>query len=158
MTLYHGSNVRIKKIDLSKSKPFKDFGKGFYLSDVESQAIEMAKFKAMLLGGEPVVTKFEFDEEGLVNAGLSVKKFLDYSSEWLDFVIANRNGEQSVNYDFIYGPIADDNVGLQLQRYNDGNIDKPTLLKRLKYHKGITYQYFFGNEEALKFLKNMDYE
>lgn len=27
MILYHGSNVRIDRIDLSKSRPFKDFGK-----------------------------------------------------------------------------------------------------------------------------------
>jgi hypothetical protein len=29
--LYHGSNVKIEKIDLSKSKNGKDFGKGFLL-------------------------------------------------------------------------------------------------------------------------------
>ena len=33
MKLYHGSNVEIKDIDLNKSKPNKDFGQGFYLSD-----------------------------------------------------------------------------------------------------------------------------
>ena len=31
--LYHGSNVRVEKPDLKKSKPYKDFGQGFYLSD-----------------------------------------------------------------------------------------------------------------------------
>ena len=30
--LYHGSNVEIEQIDLSKSRPFKDFGRAFYLS------------------------------------------------------------------------------------------------------------------------------
>ena len=48
MKLYHGSNIKIKKIDLEKSKPFKDFGKGFYLSDNETQAMEMAKFKSSI--------------------------------------------------------------------------------------------------------------
>ena len=46
MILFHGSNIEIDEIDLSKSKPGKDFGKGFYLSDTEDQAIEMARFKA----------------------------------------------------------------------------------------------------------------
>ena len=32
MKLYHGSTTNITKIDLSKSKPNKDFGKAFYLS------------------------------------------------------------------------------------------------------------------------------
>lgn len=30
MILYHGSNQLITRIDLSKSKDFKDFGRGFY--------------------------------------------------------------------------------------------------------------------------------
>jgi len=30
MILYHGSNIAIETIDLSKSKPNKDFGKAFY--------------------------------------------------------------------------------------------------------------------------------
>ena len=30
MILYHGSNVIIENIDLTRSKPNKDFGKGFY--------------------------------------------------------------------------------------------------------------------------------
>lgn len=32
MRLYHGSNVSIDQVDLSKSRPFKDFGRAFYLS------------------------------------------------------------------------------------------------------------------------------
>lgn len=32
MMLYHGSIVNIDRIDLSKSRPNKDFGRGFYLS------------------------------------------------------------------------------------------------------------------------------
>ena len=35
MKLYHGSTVVIDQIDLAKSKPNKDFGKAFYLSDDE---------------------------------------------------------------------------------------------------------------------------
>lgn len=33
MKLYHGSNLVIERIDLYRSKPCKDFGRGFYLSD-----------------------------------------------------------------------------------------------------------------------------
>ena len=41
MILYHGSNVIIENIDLTRSKPNKDFGKGFYLSSDEEQAFHM---------------------------------------------------------------------------------------------------------------------
>lgn len=55
MRLFHGSNMRVERIDLSRSKRFKDFGQAFYLSDDESQAHDMAESRADFLGGEPVV-------------------------------------------------------------------------------------------------------
>ena len=155
MKLYHGSNIKIEDIDLSKSKPFKDFGKGFYLSDIESQAQEMAQFKVSLFDGEPIVTTFEFDKSALYNSNLKIKTFDDYSEEWLDFVISNREDKATERYDFVYGPIANDKVGLQLRKYKDGSINKPELLERLKYMKGITFQYFFGSDESIKFLKKV---
>ena len=133
MKLYHGSNCKIDDIDLAKSKPFKDFGKGFYLSDDMAQAMDMANFKSLISGGIPVVTGFEFDSLGLNSSGLKIKRFDSYSDEWLDFIIANREGYNVEKYDFVYGPIADDKVGFQLRRYKDEVIDKTELMERLKY-------------------------
>lgn len=42
MRLYHGSNMMIENIDLSKCKPYKDFGRGFYLTEIKEQAEKMA--------------------------------------------------------------------------------------------------------------------
>ncbi len=42
MILYHGSNLKINKIDLSKCRPYKDFGKGFYCTTIKKQAEFMA--------------------------------------------------------------------------------------------------------------------
>ncbi|MBQ9537815.1 MAG: DUF3990 domain-containing protein [Treponema sp.] len=47
--LYHGSTVEIKEIDLSLSKPNKDFGKGFYLSDNFVQAYELASLRKICI-------------------------------------------------------------------------------------------------------------
>ena len=152
MILYHGSNMTIERIDLDKSKPNKDFGKGFYLSESEAQAMEMAAFKTSLLGGEPVVTKFEFDESVMQSTDLRIKVFKEYSEEWADFVFANREGNEVERYDIVYGPIANDKIGLQIRKLKDGSIDKAEFLNRLKYMKGVTYQYFFGSERAVKYL------
>ncbi|MBQ5882268.1 MAG: DUF3990 domain-containing protein [Bacteroidales bacterium] len=153
MILYHGSNISIKEIDLSKSKPNKDFGQGFYLSENEEQALQMATFKALILGGEPTITKFEFEESVMMSDSLRIKVFTDYSEEWADFVFANREGRGSMQYDIVYGPIANDKVGLQIRKLKDGAIDKSEFLTRLKYMKGVTYQYYFGTESAIKYLK-----
>lgn len=153
MILYHGSNIAITQIDLSKSKPNKDFGQGFYLSDSEQQAIEMANYKASLFGGNPIVTRFEFNEAFFSNNNsLRIKIFKDYSEEWADFVFANREGNPTQNFDIVYGPIANDKVGLQIRKFKDGAIDKIEFLNRLRYMKGITFQYYFGSEEAIRHL------
>lgn len=62
MKLYHGSTVNISQIDLSKSKPNKDFGCAFYLSDDKEQAMEMARFRAEFEDSIPVLNVYEFDE------------------------------------------------------------------------------------------------
>ena len=53
MILYHGSNIEIDKIDLTKSKPYKDFGKGFYLSADKQQAQRMAEQRTSFLKESP---------------------------------------------------------------------------------------------------------
>ena len=63
MILYHGTNINFSTIDLSASHKGKDFGKGFYLSDNESQAYDFAVFKSIQLGGTPIVHSFKFDEK-----------------------------------------------------------------------------------------------
>lgn len=152
MILYHGSNMAIGQIDLDKSKPNKDFGRGFYLSESETQALEMAIFKSMQLGGDPVVTKFAFNHSVMQDSSLRVKVFENYSEEWADFVFSNREGNEIEKYDIVYGPIANDKVGLQIRKLKDGSIDKTEFLNRLKYMKGVTFQYFFGSESAIKHL------
>lgn len=158
MKLYHGTTIDIEKIDLRKSKPNKDFGKGFYLSVDREQAMAMADYKAEQIGGNPVVNIFEFDEKMLESSSLKVKIFTAYDTEWADFIFANRNNPTSKNifdYDIVIGPIANDRVGLQIRKYMEKEIDLPTFIERLKYMKGITIQYYFGTECAINLLKKI---
>ena len=43
MKLFHGSNSEITAIDFARCKPYKDFGCGFYLTEIEEQALQMAR-------------------------------------------------------------------------------------------------------------------
>lgn len=155
MKLFHGTNIDFENIDLKMSKPNKDFGQGFYLSDTRQQAEELAMARVELTGGNPVVIEYDFDEELLHDKSLKVKLFEEYTEDWANFILANRN---SINgnihdYDIVFGPIANDRVGRQLWRYRNHDIDMSTLVKNLKFMKGITFQYFFGTERAIKHLK-----
>ena len=157
MQLYHGSNMRVVEPDLSRSKPFKDFGSGFYLSDNYGQAMDLARSKVEQMRiGKAIVNEFFFDETILATDELSFKRFDDYSEEWAEFILTNRNNkisQPSHNYDIVYGPIADDGVNYQLRRYRGGVISLQKLIEELKYAKGITFQYFFGTERAIQKLR-----
>lgn len=86
---------------------------------------------------------------------LRIRIFNDYSEEWADFVFANREGNDVEQYDIVYGPIADDKIGLQIRKLKDGAIDRKEFLTRLKYIKGVTFQFYFGSEAAIKCLKKI---
>ena len=157
MKLFHGSNTSIEQIDFSKSKVGKDFGCGFYLSANREQAQEMAEKKAEQTGqGTAIVNEYEFDETMLENGALSVLRFEGYTREWAEFVLSNRKNRtrtSSHSYDIVIGPIANDTVGYQIRRYIAEIISMEQFIEELKYMKGISFQYFFGTEKAIKYLK-----
>lgn len=155
MKLYHGSNTVIEQIVLSKCKPFKDFGQGFYLTEIREQAEQMAKRTSAIYGGEPVVTEFEFDETALNT--LSVKTFEKPSEEWALFIMANRDRNEAHPihcYDVVIGPVADDTIATLFRNFDDGIIDLQMLVNGLKYKK-VSSQYLFHSAQAIKYLRRI---
>ncbi len=155
MKLYHGSNTVIERIELSKCKPFKDFGKGFYLTEIREQAEQMAKRTSAIYGGESVVTEFKFDETAL-NA-LVVKTLEEPGEEWALFIMANRdrNKVHPIHcYDIVIGPVADDTIATLFRNFDDGIIDLQMLVNGLKYKK-VSSQYLFHSAEAIKYLQRI---
>jgi hypothetical protein len=154
MILFHGSNIKIDVIDLTQSKRYKDFGQAFYLSAEEEQARKMAIAKVVQFGGEESVTSFDFNESCLSSDEFQVKCFTEYSREWAEFVFNNRDENQdfSHEYDIVYGPIADDYVGLQIRDFKRNNITFEQFLANIRYHKGITFQYAFCTQKAIEQL------
>ena len=88
MKLYHGSTIDITEIDLGLSKPNKDFGRAFYLSEDRQQALEMAQFRAEFEETKPVVNVYEFDET--LFQEFRYKRFEAYTEEWAHFVYDHR--------------------------------------------------------------------
>ena len=155
ITLYHGSNVLIEKIDLTRSHPDKDFGKGYYLTDIRTQAEAMSIRRVRIAGeGEPTLTVYSFDESQLHSPELRVKVFDEPTEEWALFVLSNREASltgYTHDYDIVIGPIADDGVAFQLDRYTRHMITLATLVEELTYRK-LNRQYYFGTERALQTL------
>lgn len=156
MKLYHGTNVDFDKIDVTKSKAFKDFGQGFYLTDIRTQAEGWAKKKAEIFGGTPVLQEYEFDESALDSSELNVLVFDVPTEEWATFIHKNRSRKACFHhdYDIVVGPIADDGVAYLIGRYDEGTLSIADLVRELEYKK-LNRQYFFGTEKAIKLLKRL---
>ncbi len=158
--LYHGSNVAIEQIDLSRSKRGKDFGQGFYLNANADQAMAMAIRTARFLNnGQPTLSCFEYNEDEAERLGVKIKVFPDYSEEWAEFIVMNRKNDSDVPahpYDIVIGPIADDTVGVQIRRYIMGYMSASTLVDELRFRGDHAIQYFFGTPKALELLKHID--
>lgn len=156
MILYHGTNMDFDVIDISKSSPYKDFGRGFYLTDIKSQAEEMADKKTSLFKGSPVVQAYEFDENWLTSPELRVLMFQSATRDWAEFIFKNRSRNAGFSHDFdiVYGPIANDGVAYLLGRFEEGTLTIAQLAKELKYRK-LNNQYFFGTDKAIQLLKRL---
>lgn len=158
MILYHGSNMAIDTIDLDKCRSYKDFGKGFYLTDIQEQAQRMAARTARMFKGDPTLTAFEFDLKEVMRAsGLKVRIFEKPDREWAKFVMSNRDintVQPCHDYDIVIGPVADDTIARLLRLYIENFISEEQLLRELTFSK-VTSQYFFHSETALKMLKRL---
>lgn len=162
--LYHGSASSFAKPDVAKGRPYKDFGKGFYMSVDREQAIGMMHkkfaevFSRKLEGVTPNVKKtlyrIAIDSELLTT--LKVKIFATADEAWLDFILFCRrvNGVPH-DFDVVIGPTADDDTRLLLKNYVDGVYGDPddpqakaTLLRLLKPER-LGTQWFIGKQGVL---------
>lgn len=106
--------------------------------------------------GEPVIIEYEFDESKLTDKSLKIKIFDGVSEEWAKFILENRRSSKKYahDYDIVIGPVADDGVVLQINRYLRQLIDLQSLVKSLEFRK-LNDQYFFGTQEAIGLLKQI---
>ena len=147
MTVYHGSTFIVKNPDVTKSKKYLDFGKGFYVTTLKSQAEKWALRKKLFLpkNASALVNVYELEEL----SDCKHLQFSDYTTEWLEFVCRCRKGEDIFkHYDVISGAVADDAVFKCVDMYFKGIWDKERTLTELKFYKQ-TNQICFINQHVL---------
>lgn len=162
-TLYHGTVSEIIRVDVSKGRGNKDFGKGFYMAVSKSQAIGMMhkKYKeAVRRSRNKKMADFSEKlyeitlDENYVEK-LNVKVFEQADEEWLDFILLCREqGGVPHIYDLIVGPTADDDTMLCLKAYWDGlygkvncTASKKILLDNLE-PENLGIQYYIGKQSV----------
>lgn len=134
MIVYHGSYCVVKMPNITFSRDSLDFGKGFNVTSIKTQAINWTeRFKKR--GKKAYLNSYSLDIDKL-KENCKVKIFNSYNLEWLDFIIECRNmSDIYMKYDIIIGGIADDKIYNTIELYQDNLIEKDEALKRLKYYK-----------------------
>lgn len=140
--IFHGSNVEVAKPRILQNGFYKDFGYGFYCTDIEKQA----KRWAITRKGESVVNKYNYTPD----SKMKVLRFEEMSDEWLDFVAACRKGIEH-DYDIVEGPMADDQIWNYVEGFVSGKIPRDLFWGLVKFSYP-THQIVFCTEAALKTL------
>ena len=140
MLIYHGSNTAVENPRILINGHYKDFGYGFYCTNIEKQA----KRWALTRRGASVVSHYQY----VKSKELKILEFPDMTEEWLQFVVECRGGIEH-DYDIVEGPMADDQIWDYVEDYMAGKISKAAFWELVKF-KYPTHQIVFCTERALE--------
>lgn len=140
--LFYGSNTIVEHPRVLTNGFYKDFGYGFYCTNLEKQAQRWALTKRK----NHWVSVFRYKEW----KNLKVLYFNEMSEEWLAFVVDCRRGIEH-GYDIVEGPMADDTIWDYIEDYVKGEISKAAFWELVKF-RYPTHQIVFCTEKALQTL------
>lgn len=151
ITLFHGSYITIPTPLVKLGRKKVDFGQGFYLTRLRSQAQSWAQTVAERKGKNvrPILSIYSIDIDSIKADGYRVKIFETYNLEWLEYVIdSRRGGRMQLLYDLVEGGVANDNVIDTVEDYENGIITADQALGQLKYKK-VNHQICILNQEII---------
>ena len=127
--VYHGSNMIVKKPRIMPYIRPLDFGAGFYVTTLYTQAKIWAERKTKRYSGTSTVNKYDLDL-----SGLDVKEFKGTDESWINFVVLNRNTKEIIkhDYDIIIGEVANDQIFDSIDLYLRNIYTISRLIEELK--------------------------
>lgn len=139
MELYHGSHIAVEHPQIIKGRFTKDFGEGFYCTALKKQAIKWAQRY-----DTSVVSSYVYEED----ASLHILRFEEMTDEWLDFIVACRNGVPH-HYDMVMGAMANDQIYNYVSDFINGVLTREQFWVMAKF-KYPTHQINFCTPAALR--------
>lgn len=140
--IYHGSNAVVQRPEILINGYYKDFGYGFYCTNIRKQAKRWALTKR----GKSIINNYIYKR----NSSLKICSFEEMTEEWLEFVVNCRRGREH-EFDIVEGPMTDDQIWDYVEDFIAGNISRAAFWELAKF-KYPTHQIVFCTEEALKTL------
>ena len=139
--IYHGGYTAIEQPQIIEGKYAKDFGTGFYCTELKDQAIRWAlRFET------PVVSEYQLK----IDKSLNMLEFNEMTEEWLEFIVTCRAGVPHT-YDSVSGPMANDQIYNYIADYIQGVLTKEQFWVLAKF-KHPTHQICFCTARALNQL------
>jgi len=125
LTVYHGTISIIDTIDVARGRPYKDFGRGFYVTESFDHAKNLALRNKYLEQDRSrntcsaYVYTYILDMEKTRN--FTIKQFDIADLDWMHFVLSNRSvRDKNHDYDIVIGPTANDDTSVVLKSYFNG--------------------------------------
>lgn len=135
MKVYHGSTAVVEHPIAAAGRERLDFGQGFYLTDIKSQAETWAERMQRIREETGIVNIYEFDIDR-VKRDFRYYRFEQYDNEGLQFIVANRVGRDDIeHYDVIEGGVANDRVIDTVEAYMANLMPLETALRELSKHQ-----------------------
>ena len=152
ITVYHSSDIEIKKPSVDANGENLGFGKGFYLTNSRENAVS---------SGKAIVNVYEFNYFKTKNVGYRFNEFETYNTEWLKFIVDCRKGKDvSADYDIVIAGGMDDEILAVVEDYEKGNITAEEAVEQLRY-KDVKFQICILNQEIidfnLEFIETINY-
>lgn len=139
MIIFHGSNAIVQKPRIITNGHYKDFGYGFYCTNLERQAQRWALTKR----ASHIVNLYHYQEDET----LRILRFDDMNDTWLDFIAACRTGTEH-SYDIVEGPMANDTIWDYVEDFTRGAISREAFWALAKF-RYPTHQIVFCTERSL---------
>jgi len=157
--VYHGTISLIDEIDVAKGKPYKDFGRGFYVTENFSHAQNLAVRNKTLeqerSGSKCSAYVYTYTLDMKKAHNFKIKEFTIADLDWMRFVLSNRNTrDKAHDFDIIIGPTANDDTSIVLKSYFSGlygDINSERALKLaldMIEADNLPSQIYFGSNEA----------
>jgi hypothetical protein len=145
--VYHGGYCSVEIPKIIKGKYPKDFGTGFYCTELERQAVRWARRYST-----PIVSIFEYKQ----NENLNILHFAEMTEDWLNFIVDCRSGKTH-NFDIVIGAMANDQIYNYISDFIGGIITREQFWVLAKF-KTPTHQIVFCSKQALNCLKFINYK
>lgn len=150
--VYHGGTEFIDKPDCKCGRKNLDFGQGFYVTDIRDQAEKWTKNMSRSRNKPALLNRYRLNRETIIKE-MHCKIFDSYDVQWLEFIIANRSGQNiAKQYDYVEGGVANDRVIDTINLYMAGLMELSTALRELSKHRPNNQMCILNQDIVDKYL------